>query len=135
MNSEQLARPTRLARWIDGLNAFGPIFSKELRVASRRKRNYVLRALYLTILTVIVVLSWYSVMDQYHYSKVNRVAQMSQVGISLLLVVAWFQFGALQLGRPCPHEFRDKRRDKPSDTGSTDDDSHQQPADRGRQAV
>ena len=100
MNSEQLARPTRLARWIDGLNAFGPIFSKELRVASRRKRNYVLRALYLTILTVIVVLSWYSVMDQYHYSKVNRVAQMSQVGISLLLVVAWFQFGALQLVAP-----------------------------------
>ncbi len=34
----------------------GPIFDKELRVSSRRRRNYVLRFIYLVFLTSVLVL-------------------------------------------------------------------------------
>jgi hypothetical protein len=36
----------------------GPIFGKELRISSRRRRNYVLRCAYVALLTVFVVVVW-----------------------------------------------------------------------------
>jgi len=36
----------------------GPIFDKELRVSSRRRRNYVLRSAYLLVLVVLVAAAW-----------------------------------------------------------------------------
>jgi hypothetical protein len=36
----------------------GPIFDKELRVSSRRRRNYVLRSVYVALFLVFVSLIW-----------------------------------------------------------------------------
>ena len=38
----------------------GPLFDKELRVSSRRKRNYFLRFVYVGLLTVFVAIVWES---------------------------------------------------------------------------
>jgi hypothetical protein len=39
----------------------GPIFDKELRVSSRRRRNYVLRFVYILLLTAFVGMVWLAV--------------------------------------------------------------------------
>ena len=36
----------------------GPIFDKELRVASRRRRNYVLRSVYVLVLVFFLAFTW-----------------------------------------------------------------------------
>lgn len=41
----------------------GPIFDKELRVVSRRKRHFLLRFAYLAMLSIFVVVSWVSVVE------------------------------------------------------------------------
>jgi len=74
----------------------GPIFGKELRVSSRRRRNYVLRFGYLALLTVFVVLFW---LEQVRYggSAVNRVSRMGEAGTNITSFIIWFQFIAAQL--------------------------------------
>ena len=42
----------------------GPIFEKELRVSSRRKRNYIFRSFYLIALTLVVSLFWATIVSQ-----------------------------------------------------------------------
>jgi ABC-type transport system involved in multi-copper enzyme maturation permease subunit len=83
-------RPSRLT---------GPIFTKELRVSSRRRRNYVLRFIYLALLTLFVSLVWVETMSSsyyYGYHGVSGAAQMtarmSAVGQAVVLTVAWFQY-------------------------------------------
>ena len=49
-----LVRPLQLA---------GPIFTKELRVASRRKRNYALRLVYLGLLLAFAGFAWAAATD------------------------------------------------------------------------
>jgi len=76
----------------------GPIFDKELRVSSRRRRNYVLRVAYLAALTIFLVLIW---LEQVRYSgagsAVFRVSRMSRAGQIIVMFIVWFQFGATQL--------------------------------------
>jgi ABC-type transport system involved in multi-copper enzyme maturation permease subunit len=43
---------------ITGLSPFGPIFGKELRVTSRRKRSYILRVIYLAALLLVLLMAW-----------------------------------------------------------------------------
>ncbi|MGB2821648.1 MAG: ABC transporter permease subunit, partial [Phycisphaerae bacterium] len=76
----------------------GPIFTKELRVSSRRRRNFVLRAVYLAVLTAFVALVWmgsvkWSVYGSYAY----RIAHMEQAGKTIIASVVWFQFIAVLL--------------------------------------
>ncbi len=85
---------------LGSLNLFGPIFSKELRVSSRQRRNYALRCLYVLILTLLVMLIWYSTTRSLRYNPIYSVARMSQVGVELLCTVGFFQFLALQLISP-----------------------------------
>ena len=75
----------------------GPIFSKELRVSSRRRRNYVLRFIYLGLLTVFVVLVWLSQVKSSAESSAFRISRMSEAGRVVIMAVTWFQFCALQL--------------------------------------
>jgi len=74
----------------------GPIFGKELRVSSRRRRNYVLRFAYLALLTVFLVLFW---LEQVRYggSAVNRASRMGEAGMNITAFIVWFQFIAAQL--------------------------------------
>jgi ABC-type transport system involved in multi-copper enzyme maturation permease subunit len=74
----------------------GPIFDKELRVSSRRRRNYVLRFAYLAVLTVFVVLVWHS-MVKFQGTAAYRISQMSEAGKAIIRTIITFQFVATQL--------------------------------------
>ncbi|MHC4475861.1 MAG: ABC transporter permease subunit [Planctomycetota bacterium] len=74
----------------------GPIFDKELRVSSRRRRNYSLRFVYLALLTVALVLMWLAVVS-YDSSPLQQVSQMAEAGKGIIAVIVWFQFWAVQL--------------------------------------
>jgi ABC-type transport system involved in multi-copper enzyme maturation permease subunit len=80
----------------------GPIFTKELRVSSRRRRNFVLRAVYLAALTAFVALVWYAAMRMASYdagygSHAARVERMHTAGLTVVACVVWFQFCAVLL--------------------------------------
>ena len=75
----------------------GPIFDKELRVSSRRRRNYILRFLYLLILTGFMILVWRYFARIFGYgSQASRVSQMAEAGKFIITYVVWFQFCATQ---------------------------------------
>lgn len=73
----------------------GPIFDKELRVSSRRRRNYVLRFAYLALLTAFLVLVWLEEV-QYSGSSVYRISRMARAGQTIVIFIIWFQFCATQ---------------------------------------
>jgi hypothetical protein len=54
---------SRLSRVINPAWLTGPIFDKELRVSSRRRRNYGLRFVYLFLLTVFVAFVWLAAVE------------------------------------------------------------------------
>ena len=74
----------------------GPIFDKELRVSSRRRRNYVLRFAYLALLTAFLVLVWLEEV-QYSGSSVYRISRMARAGQTIVIFIIWFQFCATQI--------------------------------------
>ncbi len=76
----------------------GPIFEKELRVSSRRKRNYALRFVYLMSLTTFISYIWF-VTARYGSSSGSNVVQMSRMseaGKYIVTTIIWFQFIAIQ---------------------------------------
>ena len=76
----------------------GPIFDKELRVSSRRKRHYAVRFAYIVLLTVAMVLIW---LEEVRYGNSGRVAyrvsRMARAGMYIVIAIAWFQFVATQI--------------------------------------
>jgi len=81
------------ARWLAG-----PILDKELRVASRQRRNYALRFLYVGVLTVFMVFVWLgTVRGSGGSSAVFRASRMAEVGRSVTVMVVWLQFLTAQL--------------------------------------
>jgi len=74
----------------------GPIFDKELRVSSRRRRNYVLRFAYVGLLLIFLVLIW---LEEVHYGQSSLVAvsRMSRAAQNIVAFIVWFQFCATQL--------------------------------------
>lgn len=75
--------PMSAARWIGGLSPFGPIFGKELRVASRRKRNHLVRIVYLGGL-LLFLLAFYASMPSYAYEgnvayRMQQQADLAQI--------------------------------------------------------
>ncbi len=76
----------------------GPIFDKELRVSSRRRRNYVLRSAYLLVLVVLVAAAWsIALLKGSGKSVAWQVSRMAEVGRSLVLMITWFQFLTAQV--------------------------------------
>ena len=75
----------------------GPIFEKELRVSSRRKRYYVLRSAYLLLLTVFVAFGWFFGVSFAGASATYRVSRMSVAATMIITTISWFQFISLQL--------------------------------------
>jgi len=77
----------------------GPIFEKELRVASRRLRYYLLRAGYMLLLCACVVSIWLPTvfLSDSSVPAVVRVTQMSAVARIASGTIVWFQFIGLQL--------------------------------------
>ncbi len=85
----------RILRYAGGLSITGPIFGKELRVSSRRKRNYILRSVYLVLLILFVVLVWSRAVRS--GSQAYNVDQMSEAGRSIIVTLIWFEFIAAQV--------------------------------------
>ena len=74
----------------------GPIFGKELRVASRRRRQYALRFLYILALTVFVGVVWLSV-GQYEGNASFVQSRMAAAGQRIVTTIVFFQFFAMQI--------------------------------------
>jgi len=74
----------------------GPIFDKELRVSSRRRRNYVLRFAYVTFFAFLAALVWAEAVPR-GSTSVFQVSRMAQAGQTIVTFVVWFQFIASQV--------------------------------------
>ena len=76
----------------------GPIFDKELRVSSRRKRNYLLRFAYILVLSIFILSIWFSIIGTRNSGPAVYVSsRLSQAGRQIIITIAWFQFIACQL--------------------------------------
>ncbi|MBN1362331.1 MAG: ABC transporter permease subunit [Sedimentisphaerales bacterium] len=74
----------------------GPIFEKELRVSSRRRRNYVLRFFYILLLTIFVGMVWLSVAE-YQGDVTYQRSRMAAAGKEIVMTIVFFQFIATQV--------------------------------------
>ena len=81
----------------DSARLFGPIFEKELRVSSRRKRNYITRFVYLVFLTGFLSVIWLDAMDFTVSSGTHAASRFAQAGKQIIVTLVWFQFYAIQL--------------------------------------
>jgi ABC-type transport system involved in multi-copper enzyme maturation permease subunit len=77
----------------------GPIFDKELRIASRRKRYYFLRVGFIIVLLVLLLQSWFITMSFTLMSgpAAFRAARMSVVARGVTVTIAWLEFILLPL--------------------------------------
>jgi len=76
----------------------GPILDKELRVSARRRRNYVLRFVYLAALTVFAGYTWdYEVRFMGHTDPAAIAARMAVAGEHIAWGIIAFQFFVLPL--------------------------------------
>ena len=74
----------------------GPILDKELRVSSRRFRNYLLRFVYLALLTLFVAIVWTATAKQ-QYSAATQIARMAEAATAIVTTIVQFQFYAVQI--------------------------------------
>jgi len=74
----------------------GPIFGKELRVSSRRRRNYVLRTVYLVLLLVFISIVWAN-LKLTSSSSAGLSQLMAEAGAQVVTMIVVFQYVALQL--------------------------------------
>lgn len=76
----------------------GPIFDKELRVSSRRRRNYVLRSVYVAFLSIFILYIWLvTVSFRGGGSAAFQASRMAMAGKNVITTIIWFQFVAAQL--------------------------------------
>jgi len=84
-------------RWFSPRRLAGPIVDKELRVMARRKRSYLVRFVYLVVMLLFVAVPWAQMMRGGSSNTAWRISQMSQIGITLTLILTWMQFLSAQL--------------------------------------
>lgn len=91
---------TGLARYLAAINLSGPIFTRELRITSRRFRTYLLRSIYVALLAAAVGFSWLSITGGHFGNSLAQKAMASQVGAKLFAAIGGFQFVVLHLIAP-----------------------------------
>jgi len=74
----------------------GPIFDKELRVSSRRRRSYSLRFFYVLVLMFFIAAVWLSVVDVQGSATVQQ-SRMAEAGRQIITGIEVFQFVAMQI--------------------------------------
>ncbi len=76
----------------------GPLFEKELRVASRQKRGYALRTAYVLLLLTIVVVTWgiWVISSARGAGPIALSIRLSQACQELIIATVWFQIIAMQ---------------------------------------
>ncbi|MBN2270982.1 MAG: hypothetical protein JXN61_10230 [Sedimentisphaerales bacterium] len=87
---------SRLWKTLSPVRLTGPLLDKELRVSSRRKRNYVLRFVYVALLTAFVVMAWRSMVVG-QASTTFQKSRMALAGRTVVSTIVGFQFVAAQL--------------------------------------
>ena len=90
------ALTSTFANLFDPGQFFGPIFEKELRVSSRRKRNYLTRFAYLVFLTGFLSVIWLDAMDFTVSSGTHVVSRLALAGKQIITFLVRFQFYAIQ---------------------------------------
>src|SRR5688572_19245765 len=86
---------------ISGLSPFGPIFGKELRCASRRKRNYLLRVCYLGALLLFLLFAYAITQENYGPRGPSaRMQQQEQLGQLFFAFFSMFCVCAMALIGP-----------------------------------
>lgn len=75
----------------------GPIVDKELRISSRRKRNYVLRSVYLAVILLIIILFWAEEISGGSTNVVYQASRLSRAGLMITGIVMMCQFYAVQV--------------------------------------
>ena len=74
----------------------GAIYTKELRVASRRRRHYVLRVVLILLLTALLGVVWANI-DVTATSYADRTIQMAEAGREVAMTLMGFQFVVAQV--------------------------------------
>ncbi len=83
--------------WLGSLRWWaGPIVQKELRVASRRRRGYLLRCAYVLLLTMYIAMVWVSAVSSARSGAMSR-AQMQVAAHTITQGIVWFQFFGAQV--------------------------------------
>jgi ABC-type transport system involved in multi-copper enzyme maturation permease subunit len=83
-------------RFLHTAGLAGPIFDKELRVASRRRRNYALRFVYVVTLLLFIATVWIDTVRFRGLTAVQQ-TQMEMAAKRLTVGIVWFQFLAAQI--------------------------------------
>jgi len=86
-----------LLQFLSPLRLAGPVFDKELRVASRRPRSYGLRAGYLALLTIVILSAWCRTLALQNPATAFGVSRLAYVAWRTTATVSAFQFVAAQL--------------------------------------
>ncbi len=104
---------TSLLPYLSPVRLLGPLADKELRVASRRRRSYVLRSGYLVLLCVLMLSTWYSMMGMpsgslaaFGTSRAAVVSTWVAMTVTQLQVVAAQLIAALMLSSSIGDEMR-----------------------------
>ncbi len=83
---------------LDPVWLVGPILDKELRVASRQRKSYMLRFAYISLLTVFVAGVWFVLAPGGSLGPaVYQASRMGSAGRYTAMTIVWFQFIAAQL--------------------------------------
>src|SRR5438132_1090070 len=90
------------AQFLRSLSPLGPIFGKELRCTSRRRRTYYLRFIYIGALLLLMVFCYSITSSEFHgVSSVARRAQkLAELGAIFFAAFAFFSLGAMALAGP-----------------------------------
>jgi ABC-type transport system involved in multi-copper enzyme maturation permease subunit len=85
-----------MTSWLNPVGWMGPIFDKELRVASRRKRTYWLRTGYVGMMAIFLIPVW---AEQLRYSSGSGLATLaaSEIGIRISRILLTIQFISMQI--------------------------------------
>src|SRR5258705_3903100 len=85
------------------LSPLGPIFSKELRSTSRRKRTYILRFVYIGALLLVMLAVYSGSQNELRYagtSVARRAQKLAELGAIFFAVFAFFSLFAMALAGP-----------------------------------
>ena len=84
--------------YLNPARIFGPILEKELRVSSRRKRNYFLRSIYIVLLGIIILFMWFTAIAISNASSsIFQISRSAIIGKNVTIAIIWFQFIVSQL--------------------------------------
>ncbi|MBN2211442.1 MAG: ABC transporter permease subunit [Sedimentisphaerales bacterium] len=86
---------TNILRFLEPTWLTGPLLDKELRIASRRRRTYLIRTGYLVGLIIFIAIAWGSA--SLGGSSAFLVSRMPYIGRQVTCFIVWFQFCTAQL--------------------------------------